>query len=107
MSGEETIIEERKRWEIVAEEILERVCESLDYYCHRVSGDTLENCYGAFYDLPLYEVAELLEDLGFEGVRKKHIELLRKMPEDIYRKIDGELSRRIEVVLDNLMREEE
>jgi hypothetical protein len=89
-------------WREIGYEILERVCESLDYYCHRVSGDSLEDCYSAFYDLPLYEVAELLEGLGFEGVRKRDIELLKEMPEEVYREIETELNRRIEVVLDNL-----
>jgi hypothetical protein len=89
-------------WKEVAKEILERVCRSLDYYCHRVSGDTLEDCYAAHYDLPLYTIAELLEGLGFEGVSKEDLELLRKMPEEIYKEIEAELNRRIEVVLSNL-----
>jgi hypothetical protein len=89
-------------WREIGYEILERVCESLDYYCHRVSGDSLENCYSAFYDLPLITTAELLEGLGFEGVREKDIELLRNMPEEIYKEIEVELNKRIEIVLDNL-----
>jgi hypothetical protein len=35
-------------------------------------------------------------------VRERDIELLRNMPEEIYKEIEVELSKRIEVVLDNL-----
>jgi hypothetical protein len=93
---------EEINWREIAGEILERVCRSLDYYCHRVSGDTLEDCYAAHYDLPLYTIAELLEGLGFEGVSKEDLELLGKMPEEVYKEIEAELRRRIETVLDNL-----
>ena len=98
---------EEINWGEIAGEILERVCVSLDYYCHRVSGDTLEDCYAAHYGLPLYVVAETLIGLGFEGVTERDLELLREMPEEIYKEIEAELNRRIEIVLDNLIKWEE
>ena len=94
-------------WREISYEILERVCVSLDYWCHRISGDSLEECYSVFYDLDLYSIAELLENLGFEGITKEDLELIREMPEEIYREIEIELHRRIEEVLDYLRTWEE
>jgi len=89
-------------WREISYEILERVCVSLDYWCHRISGDSLEECYSTFYGLDLYSIAELLEGLGFGGVSKEDLELIREMPEEVYREIEAELHRRIETVLGNL-----
>jgi len=89
-------------WKEISFEILERVCVSLDYWCHRISGDSLEECYSTFYGLDLYSIAELLEGLGFGGVSKEDLELLKKMPEEVYKEIEAELNRRIEMVLDSL-----
>jgi len=89
-------------WRELSYEILERVCRSMDYWCHRISGDSLEECYSTFYGLDLYSIAELLEGLGFGGVSKEDLELLKKMPEEVYKEIEAELNRRIEMVLDSL-----
>jgi hypothetical protein len=95
----------RRKWEEFGRDILERVAEGLDYWCYNVIGDPLLECYQAHQGMSLYELAELFSDWSVTGIGKKDLEMLEKMPEDIYEKFNKEIQRRIDRVVKQLEKE--
>ncbi len=97
-------IKTRKEWEEFAEEIYEKVGEALDYWCWNVSGDPAIVCYESHATLDLYELAEEFVNWSTFGITEEDLELLREMPEDIFRKYSEKMQRAIERVIHEIER---
>jgi len=96
-------------WEKFGSDIVSRVIEGLDYWCWNVSGDPVVDCYESHMDLSLYDLASEFSNWSITGIGDKDLELLSKMPDDIYDKFDNEIKEYIESVVKELAkyREEE
>lgn len=94
-------------WESFGWDIVGKVLSALDYWCHRVSGDTLLECYSSHMDVGLYELADEFADWSASGITRRDLELLKKMPEKYYKKFDSHVRKRIEEVVEELSKEEE
>ena len=95
----------RINWEEFGESIVDSVLRALDYWCWEVSGDDALTCYSAHADSSLYELAEEFAEWSDFGITERDLELLREMPEDIYKKYDAQVRREIERVVEELREE--
>jgi len=93
-------MEPRAFWLRRGEEILEKVLDAVDYWCWRVSGSTVEECYSAHMGASLYELARMYT--GISGITEEDLELLREMPEDVYEELEARLQRELERALEEL-----
>jgi hypothetical protein len=94
-------------WESFGWDIVDKVFRALDYFCHRVSGDTLLDCYSVHAERSLYELADEFAEWSASGISAGDLELLRRMPKHYYDKFDSYVKKRIWEVVEELRREEE
>jgi len=89
-------------WEVFADEIFYKVSRALDRWCWEVSGDSPLECYSAYMNRSLYDLAQEFSGWSYSGITDKDLELLSKMPDEVYRKYDMKLRSTVEGVVDRL-----
>jgi len=98
-------IKTEEEWEEFAKEIYEKVGEALDYFCWNITGDTALDCYSSHSSFDLYELAEEFAEWSNFGITREDIELLKEMPEHIFRKYSEKMQNTIEKVVQKLIEE--
>ena len=105
MSVERKRKSKRVNWDEFGESIAYSVLRALDYWCGSVSGDDPLTCYSAYADSSLYELAEEFAGWSYSGITERDLELLREMPDDIYKKYDAYVRGEIEKAVEELREE--
>ena len=85
-------------WENFGEYILNNVLDHIDYWAWNISGDTALEAYSSYNNIDFYEAA-------LDFANEIEIELLEKMPREIYEKINVEYHRKLERVISELEKE--
>jgi hypothetical protein len=89
-------------WEKFGRDLADRVLEGLDYWCWNISPESAKDCYATHANLNLFELAEEFANWSVTGISDKDLELLKKMPDNVFDKLDREVRERIERVVREL-----
>jgi hypothetical protein len=73
-------------WEEFGERIVEKVVDALDHYCMVYHPEDPLSCYKAYISYPLLDLAD--EFVLFSDITLEELELLRRMPGDVYERYD-------------------
>jgi len=92
-------------WKNVGCEILEKVCEALDYWCWNISEDSVLDCYCTHMDMDLYDLALGFINWSTFDITDEDLKILEEMPYEIYIELNDELQTKIENVIKKLENE--
>ena len=108
MNVEKTELVEKLReygfsdWESFGEYMLETTLDYIDYWAWQISGDSALEAYSNYNNIDFYE-AILSFGNKFDDIA---IELIEKMPEEIYDKINAKYHKKLELVISELEKEQ-
>jgi len=79
---------------------VDKVLDALHYFCWNISGDPAVRCFEGHADLSLYDLVE--EFVGMSGITERDLRLLRRMPKEVYYRLDARVTQEIESIVEEL-----
>jgi hypothetical protein len=91
-----------ENWESFGKYILEKVLNAIDNWAWDISPVSPLETYQSYANLELYETAESFDNV----ISNEELELLRRMPDKLYRKFNEEYHKELERVISVLEKEQ-
>jgi hypothetical protein len=89
-------------WESFGEYMLETTLDYIDYWAWQISGNSALEAYSSYNNIDFYEAILSFGD-KFDDIA---IELIEKMPKEIYDKINAKYHTKLELVISELEKEQ-